>query len=597
MLLTLSIFIPLAGALVLLLIPESQKTLIRWTALLTTVVAFVPMVSIAVGYARKSTPDAPATLLRIANERVASIADPALRAEVERLRGDAANTPEKLTQLPSADRGRPEFATETKAAELDRKKLPDGRSVYDVWHEVWELPVAKDAVISKEIRYVEYGNWIRAFNINYFLGVDGLSIPLIVLTGLLGILCVYYSFGIEKGVKAYMALFLLLETGLLGVFSALDFFLFYVFWEVVLLPMYFLIGFWGGPRRVYAAIKFFIYTLVGSIIMLVAMLALYFKTGHETFNVLTLTGLSADFGAEFQKWIFIALFAGFAIKVPIVPFHTWLPDAHVEAPTAISMILAGVLLKMGGYGFFRFSYTLAPDVSSSKAFVIFIGTLGLINMVYGALCAMAQKDFKSLVAYSSISHMGYVLLGLAALTDAGIQGAALQMLNHGISSAMMFLLVGIVYERAHHRDLNNFGGMAQQMPYYTGFATIGFFASLGLPGLNGFISEFLVFQGAFLSEGFWAGNSHVYGLPRWIMYAALPAIVLTAGYILWTIQRVYLGTPKKEEYKHFKDLSMRETLALIPLAALCIYLGVQPQVILGYMNDTLTTFQKFVTGG
>jgi NADH-quinone oxidoreductase subunit M len=227
---------------------------------------------------------------------------------------------------------------------------------------------------------------------------------------------------------------------------------------------------------------------------------------------------------------------------------------------------------------------------------MFIAILGLVNMVYGALCAMAQKDFKSLVAYSSISHMGYVLLGLAALTDAGIQGAALQMLNHGISSAMMFLLVGIVYERAHHRNLDNFGGMGLQMPYYTGFATIGFFASLGLPGLNGFISEFLVFQGAFQSEGFWAANSEVYGLPRWVVYAALPAIVLTAGYILWTIQRVYLGTPKKEEYKHFPDLSLRETLTLIPLAVLCIWLGVQPQVILGYMNDTLKTFQQYVTG-
>jgi NADH-quinone oxidoreductase subunit M len=398
-----------------------------------------------------------------------------------------------------------------------------------------------------------------------------------------------------------MALFLLLETGLLGAFCSLDFFLFYVFWEIVLLPMYFLIGFWGGPRRIYAAIKFFIYTLVGSVVMLVAMLALYFKFGQDTFNLLTLIGVSSTFDPDFQKWIFIGLFAGFAIKVPIVPFHTWLPDAHVEAPTAISMMLAGVLLKMGGYGFFRFSYTLAPEISHSRNFVMFIAILGLINMVYGALCAMAQKDFKSLVAYSSISHMGYVLLGLAALTDQGIQGAALQMLNHGVSSAMMFLLVGIVYERAHHRDLNNFGGMGLQMPYYTGFATIGFFASLGLPGLNGFISEFLVFQGAFNSggavneAGFWLANSAVYALPRWIVYAALPAIVLTAGYILWTIQRVYLGEVKNEKYKSFPDLNLRETLTLIPLAVLCIWMGIQPQIVLGYMDDTLTTFQQFVT--
>jgi NADH-quinone oxidoreductase subunit M len=586
-LLTLSIFIPLAGAILLLFIPDRQKTLIRWTALLTTVVAFIPMVSLGIGYAKKDRqPDAaPKVLLDLANERVASVTDPALRQELERLRGDTTLTPAKLAETKKADELR------------SKKATADGRSLYDVWHEVWELQVAKDAAITKDIRYVEYGNWIRAFNINYFLGVDGLSLPLILLTGLLGIICVYYSFNIEKGVKAYMALFLLLETGLIGVFSSLDFFLFYVFWEIVLLPMYFLIGFWGGPRRIYAAIKFFIYTLVGSVVMLVAMLALYFKFGQDSFNLLTLIGVSPTFDADFQKWIFIGLFAGFAIKVPIVPFHTWLPDAHVEAPTAISMMLAGVLLKMGGYGFFRFSYTLAPNISHSRNFVMFIAILGLINMVYGALCAMAQKDFKSLVAYSSISHMGYVLLGLAALTDQGIQGAALQMLNHGVSSAMMFLLVGIVYERAHHRDLNNFGGMGLQMPYYTGFATIGFFASLGLPGLNGFISEFLVFQGAFHSQGFWAGQSVVYGLPRWIVYAALPAIVLTAGYILWTIQRVYLGEVKNEKYKSFPDLSMRETLTLIPLAALCIWMGIQPQIVLGYMNDTLTTFQKFVTTG
>jgi NADH-quinone oxidoreductase subunit M len=392
-----------------------------------------------------------------------------------------------------------------------------------------------------------------------------------------------------------MALFLLLEAGLIGVFCSLDFFLFYVFWEVVLLPMYFLIGFWGGPRRLYAAIKFFIYTLAGSVIMLVALLALYFKDGYDTFNVLTLMGMAPTFAADFQTWIFIALFAGFAIKVPVVPFHTWLPDAHVEAPTAISMMLAGILLKMGGYGFFRFSYPLAPEAARSETFVKFIAILGLINLVYGALCAMAQKDFKKLVAYSSVSHMGYVLLGMAALTSAGLQGAALQMLNHGVSSAMMFLIVGIVYERAHHRDLDRFGGMGLQMPYYTGFAIVGFFASLGLPGLNGFISEFFVFQGAFQSEGFWAGSSIVYGMPRWIVYAALPGIVLTAGYILWTIQRVFLGKVTDHHYLEFKDLSARETLILIPFAFLCVYLGVQPQILMGYMDGSLKALQTFVT--
>jgi NADH-quinone oxidoreductase subunit M len=576
MLLSLSIFIPIVGAVVVLCLPGKAKGLIRGVALATTVAAFAPIAMVGVGYAKKEGASAPDVLARVANEKVASIGDATLRADVETLLKDPhQNAPGRLP--------------EAKKAELR------SRGVYETWHDAWELKVAASAAVAKEMRYVEYAPWIRAFHINYFLGVDGLALVLMLLTSALTIFCVYYSFGIEKGVKAYMALFLLLETGLMGVFSSLDFFLFYVFWEVVLLPMYFLIGFWGGPKRIYAAIKFFIYTLVGSVVMLVAMLALYFKSDHETFNVMTLCGLSGGFDLEFQKWIFIGLFLGFAIKVPVFPFHTWLPDAHVQAPTAVSMMLAGVLLKMGGYGFFRFSYPLAPEIGRSETFVLFIGGLGLINLVYGALCAMAQKDFKSLVAYSSVSHMGYVLLGLAAMTNGGFQGAALQMLNHGISSAMMFLLVGVVYERAHHRDLDRFGGMGLQMPYYTGFAIIGFFASLGLPGLNGFVSEFLCFQGSFQSETFWAGSSTVYGLPRWIVYAALPGVVLTAGYILWTVQRVFLGEVKDPHYKDFKDLSFRETVILIPMAAGCIWFGVQPQGVIEYMNSSLSTLHGYVT--
>jgi NADH-quinone oxidoreductase subunit M len=343
--------------------------------------------------------------------------------------------------------------------------------------------------------------------------------------------------------------------------------------------MYFLIGIWGGPRRVYAAIKFFIYTLVGSVLMLLAMLALYFNTDPYTFNMLTLMQLAPGFSASFQWWIFLALFIGFAIKVPVFPFHTWLPDAHVEAPTAASVILAGVLLKMGGYGFFRILYPMAPDAGVSHFFIMMVALLGLINIVYGALCAMAQKDFKSLVAYSSISHMGYVLLGMAAFTPGGANGAVLQMFNHGVSSAMMFLLVGVVYDRAHHRDLNRFGGLGLQMPYYTGLATIGFFASLGLPGLNGFISEALVFLGAFSTTMF----------PKWIVFVSASGIVLTAGYILWTIQRVYFG-PLNEKYAKFKDVSAREVAVLAPLAVLCILFGVWPKLILDTLGGSINTF-------
>src|SRR6185437_5753536 len=328
-------------------------------------------------------------------------------------------------------------------------------------------------------QFVEDYTWIPAYNISYTMGVDGLSISMILLTALLSFICIFASFGIEKAVKGYFALFLLLDAGMMGVFCALDFFLFYVFWEVMLLPMYFLIGIWGGPRREYAAIKFFLYTLFGSVLMLLAILALYFTTNPHTFDMR----------------VMMALFIGFAIKIPAFPFHTWLPDAHVEAPTAISVILAGVLLKMGTYGILRVNFPILPAATHDLAW-LFLGVVGTVNIVYGAMCAMAQTDYKKLIAYSSISHMGYVMLGLASFTAIGINGAVLQMFNHGTITAMLFILVGVVYDRAHHREINGFGGLAQQMPLYTGITGFAFFAALGLPGLSAFISEVLVLIGA-----------------------------------------------------------------------------------------------------
>ena len=576
--LSLAIFLPLVGMLVVLCLPKDNHRLIRWTSVGFAVATFVPILLLTVGYTGDGVEGAVETL----------------QARIEStVQGAPADLRDEITRLIEAPKENIPAGEAVLSADAEAVRADDEAS--NAWHHAWELSVAKDAAVTKNIRYVEMGNWIPFFNIQYFVGVDGLSLPLIFLSGLLWILCFVYSFNIEKGVKAYFALFLLLETGLIGVFASLDFFLFYVFWEIVLLPMYFLIGYWGGPRRLYAAIKFFIYTLVGSVVMLVAMLALYWHQGYDTFNVLTLIGMADGFDFKFQMWIFLALFLGFAIKVPVFPFHTWLPDAHVQAPTAVSVVLAGVLLKMGGYGFFRFSYPLAPDAGVSKYMVLMIGILGLINIIYGALCAMAQKDFKSLVAYSSVSHMGFVLLGMAALTPAGVMGAVLQMFNHGVSSAMMFLIVGVIYDRAHHRDLNNFGGIGLQMPYYTGFAILGFFASLGLPGLNGFISELAVFAGSFDSVEFWTGQGHVYPLPRWVLFLALPGVVLTAGYILWCVQRVYLGQPKKEEYKTYSDLNWREVFALAPLGALCIILGVYPKIIIDYMDPTLSTIRTMVT--
>src|SRR5690348_7700261 len=436
-------------------------------------------------------------------------------------------------------------------------------------------------------QFVEDYTWIPAYNISYTMGVDGLSISMILLTALLSFLCIFASFGIEKAVKGYFALFLLLDAGMMGVFCALDFFLFYVFWEMMLLPMYFLIGIWGGPRREYAAIKFFLYTLLGSVLMLVTILYLYFAAEPHSFDMTQLGALVRDkIPLEVQILLWIALFIGFAIKIPAFPFHTWLPDAHVEAPTAISVILAGVLLKMGTYGILRINYgilpaaTLAPLWNGQSVAFWLLAALGTFNVVYGAVCAMAQQDLKKLVAYSSISHMGYVMLGMAAFTPQGINGAVLQMFNHGTVTAMLFLLVGVIYDRAHHRQIEGFGGLASIMPVYTGVTGLAFFAAMGLPGLSAFISEVLVLLGA------------------WRVYPGLTvvgasAVVLTAGYLLWTLQRMYLGKPN-EKYLGLPEINGRELFTLVPLGAIVIFLGVYPTPILNLQSPALVDLNQRV---
>lgn len=429
-------------------------------------------------------------------------------------------------------------------------------------------------------QFVEHFSWIPAFNIEYFIGVDGLSFPMVWLTTLLSFICIFASWNIDKLQKGYFALFLLLETGMIGVFVAIDFFLFYVFWEVMLLPMYFLIGIWGGPRREYAAIKFFLYTLFGSVLMLLAMLALYFNTidpvtGEHTFNMLYMMDQANHsdwlkvFGTRYL--IYIALFIGFAIKIPMFPFHTWLPDAHVEAPTAISVILAGILLKMGTYGILRISYPILPDIASATSY--YMAIFGLINILYGAFVAMAQTDFKKLVAYSSISHMGFVLLGMSVFTEAGINGAVFQMFSHGTITAMLFLMVGVIYDRAHHREINGFGGLGVKMPLYTGISSVALFAALGLPGMSGFVAEIMVFVGAF----------PVY---RTVTIISALGIVITAGYILWTLQRVFLGklNPK---YENMPEINGREIFTMAPLAFMTILFGIYPLPILNLMKTSL----------
>ncbi len=423
---------------------------------------------------------------------------------------------------------------------------------------------------------VERASWIPQFGVQYLLGTDGISFPMVFLTAVISILACLASFGIKERQKEYYFLYLLLETGMMGTFLALDLFLFYVLWEVVLVPMYFLIGIWGGPRREYAAIKFFLYTLAGSLFMLLGILGVYFAAAPHTFDMTQLVGMPRSL--LFQQVVFMAFFLGFAIKVPIFPFHTWLPDAHVEAPTPISVILAGVLLKMGTYGFFRFSYPLFPE--ATRWFQPAMAVLAIVGIVYGGFVALAQTDFKKMVAYSSVSHMGFVLLGLAALNANGFRGAMLQMFTHGTITGGLFLLVGVLYDRAHTRDLNGFGGLGVKMPAYAGFLTFFALASLGLPGLSGFISEFLALLGSYQYSKLVTGLSTI-------------GIILAAAYLLYMVQRVLLGklNPKWAE---LSDINFREVLTLVPLMVLILGIGIYPRIILDYMIPTLDGLLKAI---
>ena len=445
--------------------------------------------------------------------------------------------------------------------------------------------------------------WISHFNIFYYLGVDGLSMPMVILTALLSFLCIIASWKIDKRPLGYFSLFLLLDAGMMGVFLSLDFFLFYIFWEVMLLPMYFLIGMWGGPQRHYAAIKFFLYTLFGSVFMLLSMLALYYYTTPNTFSLTTLIveapKIEASlWGIDIRYLIWIGLFIGFAIKVPVFPFHTWLPLAHVEAPTAISVILAGVLLKMGTYGLLRISYPLLPFEAINFAYTLAI--LGVINILWGAMNAIAQIDMKKMVAYSSVSHMGYVLLGMASIVStsnagaqAGLNGAIMQMFNHGTITAMLFLLVGVLYDQAHHRWIvypDNykdqevagklaFGGLASQMPVFNALIIIAFFAGLGLPALSGFISEALCFIGGFSAF-------------RTITIIGTLGILLNAIYFLRAYQKMFMG-PVNNNYINLKDISIREIAILLPLTFLTILFGVYPQPLIDIISSTMSTIIGF----
>jgi NADH-quinone oxidoreductase subunit M len=450
---------------------------------------------------------------------------------------------------------------------------------------------------SGDFFFRETHDWIPSLGAKYSLGVDGIAALLILLTTLLSFISVYSSFSaITKREKEYYVFLLLLETGMVGVFCALDFFLFYVFWEVMLVPMYFLIGIWGGPRKLYAAIKFFLYTLAGSVVMLLAIIALYFFNtsgflrwkglgNPATFDIVHFQTIASSIPADLQLWLFWAFFIGFAIKVPMFPFHTWLPDAHVEAPTAGSVILAGVLLKMGTYGFLRFSLPLCPDALASNARFLgltsvgWVAALSIVGIIYGSMVAMVQKDMKKLVAYSSVAHLGFVMLGLFALNNAGIQGGILQSINHGLSTGGLFLLVGIVYERTHTRMIADYGGLSGVMPVYAMLFMVILLASIGLPLLNGFVGEFTILTGVFLAD--W----------RWAAWASL-GVILGAAYMLWLYQRVFFGELTNEKNKGLEDVNLREILTLAPLIAMCFWIGLYPKP---FFEMTAKSAEKIVT--
>jgi len=436
-------------------------------------------------------------------------------------------------------------------------------------------------------QFEERADWIPALGAHYHIGIDGISLLLVMLTTLMGCIAMLCSWSaIQDRAKEYYAMFLLLQTGMIGVFLSLDFFLFYIFWELVLVPMYFIIGIWGGPRKLYAAIKFFLYTLAGSALMLLGILTLYFQHqtqfGFYTFEISEL--MKTSMSLPTQQWVFWAFFIGFAIKVPMFPFHTWLPDAHVEAPTAGSVILAAVLLKMGTYGFLRFSLPLLPRASMDQNIVRILAVLSIIGIIYGALVCLMQKDWKKLVAYSSVSHLGFCTLGIFSMNPNGIAGSVMQQVNHGISTGMLFMVIGVIYERRHTREISEYGGLAHVMPKFAIIFAVAMLSSAGLPLLNGFVGEFTILQGAFEANWAWAAF-------------AVTGVILGAAYLLWLYQRTMLGQVTNGKNLTIPDMNFREVAMFVPLIACAVWIGVYPKPFFDVLRQPVSEIVERVRPG
>jgi NADH-quinone oxidoreductase subunit M len=431
-----------------------------------------------------------------------------------------------------------------------------------------------------KMQFVEVHSWIPSLDINYKVGVDGISILFIILTTLLSILCVTVSWkAIEEKVKEFFVSLLITETAMIGIFVSLNFFLFYLFWELMLIPMFLIIGVWGGPNRVYAAIKFVLFTLAGSVFMLVGLIVLYFA-GGKTFDILALS--KVQYPLKLQVWLFLAFFAAFAVKVPMFPVHTWLPDAHTEAPTAGSVILAGILLKIGAYGFLRFSLPMFPD--ATKLLLLPMLILSATAIIYGAYVTLMQKDWKRLIAYSSVSHMGFVTLGIFTLNQTGMEGGILQMINHGIVTGALFLCVGIIYERTHTRMIEDYGGLSKSVPVFATFFAIFSLAAIGFPGMNAFIGEFLIISGAFKAKTIFA-------------ILAILGVLLGVTYMVWLYYRVVLNEINPKIKHHLFDIDLREAVTLVPLVVLVFFIGLQPEALLSYMHTSVKHLLEQVNTG
>ncbi len=588
-LLTLIVFLPIVGIFFNMIAPPEGRFFIRLNTLVYTLVPFALSLVMLFGYSAARTSDGQRIYTDQLGNRLA-------------IRSDGTYNP-----LGNEDGDKASYRVVKGVYKLDvngrqetvRPKLVK-HFLYDRSNPKMQFEELRKWVVITDRPAGEVGEQESIIaKFQYHLGVDGISFPLVLLTTLLSTLAVISSFNITRRLKEYMSWFLLLEVGMLGTFAALDYILFYVFWELVLVPMYFLIGIWGGPRKEYAALKFFLYTLFGSVFLLVGIISLYFLTGQQTFDILKLQDLAPTYlgTASMYRWqtlLFWAFFLSFAIKVPIVPFHTWLPDAHVEAPTAISVLLAGVLLKMGTYGLMRMSLPTFPEASYHLAPVL--GVLAVINIVYGAMVAMAQTDLKKLVAYSSIGHMGFALLGIACLNKWGMNAAQMQIINHGIISGSLFLLVGVIYDRAHTREIKAFGGLLPQMRIYAILMIIASLANLGLPGLAGFWGEFWSLVGAVNQTDFVTKGGIVFF--RVLAPIAVLGIIITAGYMLLMIRNVFMG-PFNERWNWLKDMDGRELVATLPLIFLMIFIGIFPNPLIALFDQSvinLVNATRFAAG-